>query len=547
MKDFLHHVVSETLEGRADRIKSYSVGLEVFGRSDSFDPATDSVVRSTASRLRAALCAYYKDEGKSDPVTITIDRGSYVPEFKLLTSPAAEAVVQPNLKSDDEDPSRKTVPSKKDRLRAALFAIIPIICAVSLLSYTPSNVLIPKQAASAATIRRPCIVVPPAVATRYSPAAIDLVQALNDQLAVEMRAIGVATIMAAPDAEAANALAERCAAGDLAASVFRLTVTVRPEQAGLFMVWRLIDVQTEAVESSLAERIDAEVTPDRSVNVLASQILGTEGSLAVLLDRRYHNTLDPRECLSKAQRLEYLFDDVGRGKLRDCLEQIAQAAPNNPEAWALLSLVYARESRNEPSLGGDPAPFSAKALHAAREAERLSPDTFQTIKARMYLAYMDNRLPMYEAISSQLLERFGGAPNIKILIGSCDISLGRYDRGIALIKQGIAQKRSAGGFDFVMLAFAAYAQGNYLQALELADRVSLDEYYLVHVIKAAALGQLMRLDAAKRELHELDALRPNYSKYLYPDFRNRNIGETVIAAFDDGLRKAAGPITRPPP
>lgn len=42
---FLRHVVEETLAGRADRIKAYSIATSVFGRGADFDPLQDSIVR----------------------------------------------------------------------------------------------------------------------------------------------------------------------------------------------------------------------------------------------------------------------------------------------------------------------------------------------------------------------------------------------------------------------------------------------------------------------------------------------------------------------
>ncbi len=41
---FLPYVIEETLAGRADRLKGYSVGLSVYGRDDILAPHTDPVV-----------------------------------------------------------------------------------------------------------------------------------------------------------------------------------------------------------------------------------------------------------------------------------------------------------------------------------------------------------------------------------------------------------------------------------------------------------------------------------------------------------------------
>ena len=73
--------MTETLSGRADRIKAYSIAVEVFGRGASFDPQSDPVVRIEAGRVRRALERYYLTAGSSDPIAITIPKGSYVPVF----------------------------------------------------------------------------------------------------------------------------------------------------------------------------------------------------------------------------------------------------------------------------------------------------------------------------------------------------------------------------------------------------------------------------------------------------------------------------------
>jgi len=78
---FLSFVVRRAVDGQADRIKAYSIGVDVFGRDDSFDPTLDPIVRIEATRLRSALTAYYEGPGRVAAVMITIPKGSYVPNF----------------------------------------------------------------------------------------------------------------------------------------------------------------------------------------------------------------------------------------------------------------------------------------------------------------------------------------------------------------------------------------------------------------------------------------------------------------------------------
>lgn len=55
---FLTFVVEATLAGDADKIKAYTVAVEAFGRSSTFDPLSDPIVRVQAGRLRHALARY---------------------------------------------------------------------------------------------------------------------------------------------------------------------------------------------------------------------------------------------------------------------------------------------------------------------------------------------------------------------------------------------------------------------------------------------------------------------------------------------------------
>lgn len=77
----LRYLVEQTLAGRGESIKEYTVGVDALGRDASFDPRTDPIARVEASRLRARLEAYYGVDGATDPILVTLPRGGYVPQF----------------------------------------------------------------------------------------------------------------------------------------------------------------------------------------------------------------------------------------------------------------------------------------------------------------------------------------------------------------------------------------------------------------------------------------------------------------------------------
>ena len=111
---FLSYVVEETLAGRADRIKAYSIGMEVFGRDKNFDAQNDPAVRIEAGRIRRALTHYYQAAGLFDPVIIDIPKGAYVPHFAWRTGKVTDrpAITDP----PPEAPAASLPPAPKKRI-----------------------------------------------------------------------------------------------------------------------------------------------------------------------------------------------------------------------------------------------------------------------------------------------------------------------------------------------------------------------------------------------------------------------------------------------
>ena len=77
----LRYIVNETIAGREDKIKGYTIGVEVFNKEKNFDPEQDPLVRIHAGRLRRALKLYYLENSKHDPIRIEVPKGRYIPFF----------------------------------------------------------------------------------------------------------------------------------------------------------------------------------------------------------------------------------------------------------------------------------------------------------------------------------------------------------------------------------------------------------------------------------------------------------------------------------
>lgn len=107
MSAFLHYIISQTLEGNADRIKAYTVGVDALGKPPTFDAQSDPSVRVLALRLRKTLFAIYESSPECH-TQVVLRVGTYVPEFfkPAMAAPTlADAQEVPSLPARENHPS----------------------------------------------------------------------------------------------------------------------------------------------------------------------------------------------------------------------------------------------------------------------------------------------------------------------------------------------------------------------------------------------------------------------------------------------------------
>lgn len=111
-QEFLRYVVERTLEGQADALKERTIGIDVFGRSSSYDPSDDATVRVKAGEVRKRLGLYYASEGRLDEIRIDLPHGAYVPEFQRveIAVTAGAEIKQPEISGAGGDHRRWAVP-----------------------------------------------------------------------------------------------------------------------------------------------------------------------------------------------------------------------------------------------------------------------------------------------------------------------------------------------------------------------------------------------------------------------------------------------------
>ena len=91
----LDYLARKSLSGEADQLKEYTIGIEVYGKPESYDPQHDSIVRLQVSRLRQKIAEYHQTEGQADRVLLDLPKGGFKVVFQWRTAQsAAEATAR---------------------------------------------------------------------------------------------------------------------------------------------------------------------------------------------------------------------------------------------------------------------------------------------------------------------------------------------------------------------------------------------------------------------------------------------------------------------
>jgi hypothetical protein len=111
---FLRYVTERALHNNQQPLTERALGVEVFGRTPTYDTDADPIVRVTASELRKRLAQYYDDPAHTGEIRVVVHKGSYVAEFVAPgTQPVAPPVPAPQTAVIDA----QTVPEPVSKRR----------------------------------------------------------------------------------------------------------------------------------------------------------------------------------------------------------------------------------------------------------------------------------------------------------------------------------------------------------------------------------------------------------------------------------------------
>src|SRR5467141_5322984 len=96
LRDLLQFVTEQTIHGNAHELTEQHIGNALFHKPSDYSPLEDSSVRVHARQLRLKLHEYFDEEGRNEPLILSVPKGSYTPIFKPATkaaTPIAESAL----------------------------------------------------------------------------------------------------------------------------------------------------------------------------------------------------------------------------------------------------------------------------------------------------------------------------------------------------------------------------------------------------------------------------------------------------------------------
>jgi len=545
-KAFLRYIVEESLAGRADRLKGYSIGLAVFGREESFDPQTDPVVRLEAGRLRRDLERYYLTAGRDDPIVIEVPKGAYLPAFTVRAPRARRLRLRPGFRNPLALRPRTTAAAAT--LAAAAVAL-------------PAWYLLADMADTYTATNDPELAMPRGASVAVIPfknlsgdSSQDFfADGVFEQIVTDLtRFKGMYVLSPISTRKYRDQTVDhRDLKKDLGADYF-LSGGVRRVEGRVRFTVRLVETKRGRVV--WAEEFDRELSPDKILEVqeeisrsVAANVGSGYGAIArsdlASAGRKAPTSMDAYDCV-----LQYYHYDVSgvpeqHAAMRDCLEEAVEIDPGYGEAWAFLSTIYADEHR----LGFNPRPeeYAAqeKALEAAKRAVALNGNsaTAHIMLADAYFNVNDLDGFRHEGELSLRLN-----PNNPYLVSNYGLRLsfiGEWDRGLALMRKAIAMNPDHPGWYRFPFVLYHYERGEYAKALAEVRRINMPEFYWTHMTAAMTYGQLGREREAQTSVEKLLRLKPDIGQQVYATLRIWNLPTPLIRHMEEGLRKAGLVLT----
>lgn len=476
---FLLFIVEAVLRGKGERLKGYTIGVEVLRRDPNFDPQIDPIVRVEATRLRRAIERYYSGPGANDPVVIDLPRGGYVPRISSRAQAAAPPVERIVLHPGNGMPT----------LRVAPFVVLG----------TPDTRVIAAET-------------------------------LSGRIAEAFALFEVVNVAMAAPPQGRNGVPHRFD--------YRLDGTVEYRGGGAVdLRFKLIDEgDSTVIWSRVFEKVSGDPAgAERAIVLeLATSIVQPFGVISAndRAKRMTGNGLDPRYLgLLAAGDAFRSYDPVAHVRARDRLEQLIEADPNFANGFTLLAAFHTREYMIGFGARPDDPPPLERALRAARRGIELKPQSARAYHILLTVLFLRGEKDAGIAAAEKAMALNPYDVLIPAEYGARMIYCGEVDRGMEILHRAVGVGPMLPSWSHFALFVGHYVRGDLTQARYHASQLTAETYVYGQLARALIAHADGEAEEARRAVQAILALQPAWGT----DPR-REIGKLInVASIADRL------------
>lgn len=516
---FLTFLVEESLAGRGDSLKAYTIAMEVFDRKADFDPQRDPIVRVEAARLRGRLDSYYLANQQSCPVRIALPKGGYRPVFSYTASPS-------------ETPQTAVPLRKSDPRRKPVIVVLPFTalnCGNACLEHIPRS-LGEEIAIGLGRFEDLTVIHAPSSHTgrEYVEPAWELADALGARFILYGSIQEAAQVKESPEIDALEIASTKT-------NVCAVRVRVC-----------LVDAHTRS--SLWAEKFDCSFsakTPFQMLDDIAVQVAMTVGDCFGLINRflvreQAGKKVEDLNIHEAILRYNYWVNTISFTRGREARLALERAVTLDP-AYGLPHALLADLLAAHYQWGcEEEADWLEKAAALAATALDLDADSQYAQWSWAFCRFLQGDGEQFADLARRAIDRNPYNSNLRFGYGVKLCMLARWNEGLTHVDEATRLNRSCPGWTHTAWVLRHYLNENYHEALNRAKLIYTPDFLGGPLLRAAIYGRTGRREQAETELAALTQICPRFRHdhrelmrrlFFQPDYVDEILQGLRLAGF----------------
>lgn len=536
-------VVEETLEGRGDRLKAFTIATLALNRDASFDAQNNSIVRVQAARLRQLLQKYYEGPGLEAPIRIELPRGSYKPIFTQNISAKSfvipdEAEVETTTASPELARDRNETILSRERVwkplwvaLAMTFFVLALLGGVKVMNNSPRP---NENSEFSKALLRPIVYVQ-AVDVPDRPATAAFTRQMADLIETGLSAFDN-IVVRRPNLRQDGSYENNY---NYLIFIKLKQVSAKEYEASFGLLHgRTGDiVWSQSFPFTALDDAGRQKDVANTVISLVGDVYGAVSSDAFRRLSLAKDAPSAYRCILKS--FDYLKSrDVDqRPGVNQCLDGLVAENPDDARLLSLRAFVLVRGYLDATTDSQGVADLE-RASKLARRAYNLEPVRARAQFGMFLTRFYDRRFEEAFDAARKALETNPHSSIIAASVGAAYISRGDFAAGDALLEPLMKMESNAPGAFLAFVALSAYMRGDGETAWRVATRRGQDHNPIGLLMRILACQQRRDQDCVKTSAQHLKSEFPAFASNLLAALDRYAFSESIKTRIVNDL--AAG-------